>query len=184
MHVGQNNIDTQADTNVVQYEKQLRYEVGQLTQELSGFVGAVKVVKVPESQVALTSEATEKMLGTINNELDKMVAALENGVLIEVSDELGDDKEAWSDYRHYSEEMCAKVLDTIDNSFPDDQKFLIRGKNSTTSRKYAKVNSSYKLGCGVCTRLGHSEDKCKSQAGAKRANVSGSTPPAAKQGRH
>ena len=32
----------------------------------------------------------------------------------------------------------------------------------TTPRIYSKVNSSYKFGCGVCTRLGHSADTCQS----------------------
>ena len=54
LHIGQNNIDSREQVNTVQYE----------IAQLGSFVGAVKVIKVPESQVALTSDGTEKMLGS------------------------------------------------------------------------------------------------------------------------
>ena len=56
----------------------------------------------------------------------------------------------------------------------------------TTSKFYSQVYSTYRFGCGECTRLGHSHDICqvfKSSAnskGVKRAASLGTSPEAKK----
>ena len=117
---------------------------------------------------------------TINTYLENLATSVD-GEVITVDDNLGDGTEAWSDYRHYSEPMSGKVLEAIDASFPVGAKLLIRGKPLTTPRKYAKLYSTYRLGCGHCTRLGHTEEKCdKNNNSNKRTNISGSSPPPGK----
>ena len=78
--------------------------------------------------------------------------------------------------------MCAKVLESVDNLFPTDQKLLIRGKLSTTPRKYASVNSTYRLGCGMCTKLHHLEHECPQAIGTKHTDrpSGGASPPGKK----
>ena len=50
LHVGQNNISPQDDASAAIWGKNLRFEIGELTRELSSFEGTTRIVKVPESQ--------------------------------------------------------------------------------------------------------------------------------------
>ena len=117
------------------------------------------------------------MRDLINEELKGVVNILDNAEYIKVEAEIGDDEEAWSDYRHYSQVMCSKLVETIDATFPDTSKLIRRGKTFTTARKYSRVKPSYRLGCGNCTVMGHLEDACTRTTGVKRPNISGSNSP-------
>jgi len=66
-----------------------------LTRELSSFEGTTRIVKVPESQLALTSDETKKRLETINTELENLATSVD-GEVITVDDNLGDGTEALS----------------------------------------------------------------------------------------
>jgi len=108
------------------------------------------------------------MLAKINEQIEKF-ATENNGTVIVVNDSLEDDVCGWDDYRHYSEVLCAKVLQAIDHTYPEDgQKFLRIGHNPTSTKPYKKVLRSYKPGCSRCTVLGHAEDVCKNKTGVKR----------------
>ena len=179
VHAGGNNI-VQGDVTFAVWENQVRYETEQLHQQLSRFPGSKIIVGVANSGQATASEQATKMRDHINTELQNLQSTLDNAKFLQVDDDLGDEEEAWVDYRHYSEIMCAKVMEAIDIHFPEDHKFLIRGKPATTPRKYGKVNSAYKLGCGTCTKLGHLEDNCPKTASSKRPRPSGGTSPPTK----
>ena len=177
LHTGQNNIDMKPDVIFAQWENQVRFEINQLTQQLKKFGGEKKIIAVPESELACTNDQSIKMRTTINELLRELACKLEKNEIIEIDDDLGDDEEAWVDYRHYSEIMCGKVLETVNLTYTGENKLLTRGKKATSSRKYHGVHPSYRVGCGQCTRIGHSEERCENQIAKKRANVSRSPPP-------
>jgi hypothetical protein len=183
IHAGGNNIIPQA-VNFAVWENQVRSEIEQLQSQLIRFSGTKTIIGVANSEQATANDQTIKMRTTLNEELRNLQSTIDNTKYVYVDDELGDQEEAWVDYRHYSEIMCAKVLEAVDNTFPEDQKLLIRGKPSTTPRKYGNVNSAYKLGCGTCTKLGHLEEECpKSIGNNKRAGrpSGGATSPPSKK---
>ena len=176
IHSGQNNINAQP-VIFAQWENQLTSETAQLRQLLQNFKGNTKIIAVPESDLATKSDQTKKMRHTINTQLKDLARSLPDGEFIEVNDDLGEGEEAWTDFRHYSEVMCAKVLEAVDASYTGESKFLRRGFKSTTPKKYTRVDASYRLGCGLCTLLGHLESTCTKLTGTKRINVSGSDSP-------
>ena len=173
IHVGQNNIIDENKINFAQWENQIRSEITHLTQQLQRGKGNTKIIEVPESLAATVSPQAKKMRNLINEELKGVVNILDNAEYITVNAEVGDDEDAWTDYRHYSQVMCGKLLEAIDTTFPESNKFIRRGKNSTTPRKYSRVNASYRLGCGSCTVMGHLEETCTKTTGVKRPNISG-----------
>ena len=175
IHAGGNNIQ-QGVRSFSAWENQLRYESDQLHQQLQRFPGQKTIIGVPTSEQATASTETHKMRESINEELKKLAQTVNANFLL-VDDEIGEDEEAWVDYRHYSEVMCAKVLESIDASLHDDQKLLLRGKRSTTPRKYGKVNSSYKLGCTACTKMGHLEEGCSKSFKRTDRPSGGHSPP-------
>ena len=176
IHSGQNNINVEPVV-FAQWENQLNAEVTQLHQLLQTYNGNTKLIAVPESDISTKNDQTKKMRQTINTKLKDVSRMLTSGQFIEVNDDLGDGEEAWSDFRHYSEVMCGKVLESVDATYQDGEKLLLRNEKATTARKYARVNASYRLGCGQCTLLGHLEASCTKLTGTKRQNVSGSTSP-------
>ena len=123
------------------------------------------------------------MRTTINKELGDIVEMHNLVKMINVNDDVGDGADAWDDYRHYSEVMCSKVLNEIDNTL--DSAFIRHGIPYTTPKKYAKVYAAYRLGCGFCTRVGHGpqDPECKSgeKKGLKRQNISGANIPPPKK---
>ena len=177
IHAGQNNINEETKINFAQWENQIRSEVTQLTQQLQRIDATAKIIEVPESLAATGSPLANKMRDLINEELRGVVNVLDNAEYIKVEAEIGDDEEAWSDYRHYSQVMCGKVLESIDATFPETNKLIRRGKPFTTAKKYSRVTPSYRFGCGNCTTIGHFEDACTRSTGIKRPNISGSNSP-------
>ena len=124
IHAGVNNIVPNDEVDTASYEKQLKYEFNQLKKSLEGFQGDLKILMVAESELATSTSQAKKMLEKINDQIKKF-ADDNNGTVIAVDDSLEDDVCGWDDYRHYSEVLCAKVLQSIDDTYPEDgQKFL------------------------------------------------------------
>ena len=74
----------------------------------------------------------------------------------------GSQEEAFYDNVHFSHIRASQLLEEMDLALKPEADLIIRNRPNcvplTTPRIYSKVNSSYKFGCGVCTRLGHSAD--------------------------
>ena len=78
----------------------------------------------------------------------------------------------------------------MENSLNPGTKLIVKERPKTvlltTTKYYSQVYSTYRFGCGECTRLGHSQDICqvfKSSAnskGVKRAASLGTSPEAKK----
>ena len=182
IHSGANNISMKPDIDISQWETQLRYEVQQLAAQIAPLDSKdVKtvLVSIPKSELSSASKQTEIMRNKINAELQSIADTHTNVTVVEMNDDLGGEIDAWSDYRHYSEMMCAKMLEAVNTALSNQ--LLRRGKPPTTSMKYGRVHTSYRLGCGACTRRQHSEENCPGSATGKRGPPSGSDLPLAKR---
>ena len=181
IHAGQNNITPHDEIiDQVKWEKQLKWEINQLKTHLENFEGTVRFIDVPESEMATDNDFAISQRDKINSVIHGLVDELPSAITINVSDNLDNETPSWVDYRHYSEMLCAKVLQEVDNTFPDEEKLLRIGIPSTTPKKYSKVIPTYRPGCGKCTKFGHSEEECPKHTGVKRVLSSGSSPPNAK----
>jgi len=183
LHTGSNNIAA-GEVNALQWKAQLDFEVEQLAAHVTNIDAKsvmTVIVAVPPSELAMTNETTKKMRNQINGELEQIANLHQHVQFMHVHDDLDGDTEAWSDYRHYSQVMCGKVLEEVNRAL--DGKLLRRGKWSpTTPQKYAKLHASYRLGCGSCTRTDHGEEECSRSVGTKRPHpASGSTSPPSKR---
>jgi len=182
IHSGANNISCKPDIDIKAWETQLRFEVQQLAAQISP-LDSKKVqtvlVSIPKSELSSTSKQTETMRTTINTELQSIAQTHNNVSVVEIDDDLNGEIDAWADYRHYSEMMCAKMLVSVNTAL--DNQLLRLGMRTTTPRKYGSVQTSYRLGCGICTRRVHSEENCPGTATVKRGPPSGSDPPAPKK---
>jgi hypothetical protein len=178
IHSGTNNI-TVEEVNIGQWKQHLDHELKQLSDHISSLDAkgvSTVIVGVPANELAMSNQQTQTMRDHINQKLKATADLHTHGQFLLVSDDLEDDMEAWTDYRHYSEVMCAKVLEEINRALGD--KLLRRGMASTTPRKYTNVHASYRLGCGICTLTTHGEDTCPRPVGTKRPHpASGSTSP-------
>ena len=112
IHAGGNNITPQAVTFAV-WENQVRAEIEQLQSQLIRFPGTKTIIGVANSEQATANDQTIKMRTTLNEELKNLQSSIDNTKFVYVDDELGDQEEAWVDFRHYSEIMCAKVLEAV-----------------------------------------------------------------------
>ena len=157
-----------------QWKQQVDKEADQISEHILN-VNAKGVttilVGVPANELAISNDQTKHMREYINKGLSKIANQHSKAQVISVNDDL-DDEDAWADYRHYSEMMCGKVLESINRAL--DDKLLRRKFKPTTPKKYAHVHASYRLGCGVCTLTTHSEETCKYALAKKRPASSSS----------
>ena len=180
IHCGQNNIIVKP-TNIQQWDAQLKEEMSQLSSQISKLDARnVKtvIVNVPKSELAMTSNSTKSMRNKINAQLKSIAETSNHVTIVNVNDNLNEEIDAWSDYRHYSEVMCGKMLAAVNVAL--DSKLLRDRMPSTTPRKYQQVHASYRLGCGVCTNTDHSEESCTKSSGKRPHPKSGSTSPPSK----
>ena len=91
-----------------------------------------------------------------------------------------DRKVNWDDDRHMNERFVTHVLGKICDKMQTltGNQFFLENINWTSKRKYGRVKSTYKLGCEVCTKVGHAGETCPSRPedsnSKKKPKVSGS----------
>ena len=187
IHAGANNISMKPVASMPEWTAQLDREVKQLAEQISTLDSQniqTVLIAVPKSELSTTSKQTERMRTIINKELNSIATTHNHVQVINLDDDMNGEIEAWADYRHYSEIFCGKMLEQINTTL--DEQLLRRGKAATTPRKYGRVNTSYRLGCGYCTEMDHNEDTCPRSANStasstKRGPPSGSKSPPTKK---
>lgn len=171
LNVGINNINSNGQVDFEKWHSQLKNEVGGLREVIQYQVAAgknIRICPVPEAPITKSTAQATMMQKTINDEFIKIAESLcktrENAVKM-VNIHYKTEDEAFSDNKHYSEVQTAIALECIDESLPKDAKMINRerpkGVLLTTPRIYSGVYSTYRFGCGKCTKIGHCENKCK-----------------------
>ena len=92
--------------------------------------------------------------------------------------------EPYEDELHISAEYTEKIIQRIDTSvagFDLIVKNRPEGETVSVKKIYSRVYSSYPLGCGHCTRVGHSIEKCEFLKKAIKRNASSSNSPDTKK---
>ena len=123
---------------------------------------------------------------------------------VDIEQEDEDDDANWEDERHMTEKFTSFVLGKIAEKMQEirGEDFFVKNVPWTSERKYGQVKSTYKLGCELCTKMGHSKETCETPVHAleqtpvqvpvqtttksskKRARVSGSDDPESKKDKH
>lgn len=199
LNVGLNNINAHPDTKHEDWIKQVKCEVTHLASQVNKCASEDKEVRIFEIADCPMSQMTQNSKSqrlSINEELKGMVDKINEKVgknnvkMIKHGTDDLTEEEAFSDGKHFSPVRTAKLVEQMENSLNPGTKLIVkdRPKNVllTTSKFYSQVYSTYRFGCGECTRLGHSHDICqvfKSSAnskGVKRAASLGTSPEAKK----
>ena len=175
LNVGINNVNGQPDTVYEAWQKQLKVEVCHLSTQIKNCASAGKkvcIVEIPNCPATDMTQKTNKMRNDINSELKSMTERINkklnssNVKIIKTGSSDLSQEEAFSDNVHFSHIRASQLLEEMDLALKPEEDLIIRNRPNcvplTTPRIYSKVNSSYKFGCGVCTRLGHSADTCQS----------------------
>ena len=160
-HVGQNNV-TQDDTvSINQWNKQTQYEIKALKTSLKKFKKVI-VVGVPPAPWCKKTDKTKDMRNKINKALKTLAHDNMNIKYIDIEQEDEDDEANWEDERHMTEKFTGYVLGKISEKMQEirGESFFIKNMPWTSERKYNQVRSTYKLGCEICTQMGHSQDSC------------------------
>ncbi len=179
VHAGQNNVSTDPKVDMETWERDMKEEVDKLKDKVSGFKNVV-LVGVPPAPSCMKTDKTRAMRESINGEL-KVLA--ENPkvryVPIEQYDE--DDEGNWEDEKHMTEKFTNYMLSkvTIEMYEVHGGEFFIKNVPWTCEGKYKGVNTTYKLGCGKCTGMGHAETHCEQivKAGKRQTRPSGGASP-------
>lgn len=173
INVGVNNIDTNRECNLEQWKAQTEYEVKQLKAQIVNFAdkGAKTVVlAIPDTPIADYSAKTKEMKKIINQQLSKTVQEVnslstDSAAFITVKNVTESPEESWEDDLHMTEIMTANMMEATNAQIStwaggEEDLFILRGVKLTSEKKYGQVNGTYRVGCGRCTRRGHSEEHC------------------------
>ena len=171
VNAGLNNMMLNCNTNIEKWQAQLTQEVGKLKKVLKTCATDgknIRVIPVPDVPITKSTSKAKNMQKIINSDLSDMVKEISeshaNSIKM-VDVPLRNEEEAFSDNKHFTEHQTAIMLECIDESLPTDEKLIIRNKPKcvllTTPRIYSGVYSTYRFGCGKCTKLGHSDANCK-----------------------
>ena len=117
----------------------------------------------------METDKTTEMRSIINNSLKKLANDNPNVSFVNIEQEEEEDRKVnWDDDRYMNKRFVTHVL----------RIFFLENINWTSKRKYGRVKSTYKLGCEVCTKVGHAGETCPSRPedsnSKKRPKVSGS----------
>ena len=180
IHTGQNNILQEDSININEWTKQVQGEINSMKSKLSKFKHSV-IVGVPPAPWCKKTTQTETMRTTINDSFKKVANDTPNIRYIHIEEEEGEEESNWEDVRHMTEKFTSHVLGKISDEVTKitGKTFFVPNINWTTNSKYQQVKSTYRLGCGICTKMGHSHENCPSIS-KKRQTCSGSESPKAK----
>jgi hypothetical protein len=168
--------------NIVEWTNQTQAEVNSLKSKLNKFNNAI-VVGVPPAPWCKKSEKTEDMRKKINSALRKIARDNMKIKYVDIEQEDEDDESNWEDERHMTEKFTAYVMGKVSEKMVEitNEQFHIKNTPMTSRRKHSQVRNTYKLGCGICTKTGHAEEKCPGFHTKKRTTCSGSEIPNGKK---
>ena len=200
LNVGINNINAHPDTVYETWLKQVKCEVTHLSIQVkkSATIGRqIRIIEIPDCPITNMTQKSNKMRITVNKELSDMAERINKNLstdcvkMIQCGEEELPQEEAYCDNKHFSPVRAAQLLEQIDESLKPSTTLIIRERPKsvplTTPKIYSQVYSTYRFGCGECTRIGHSSDTCQAsknspspKGGTKRAASHGHSPEAKK----
>ena len=172
---GLNNIVQETPCND-SWINQTQQEVNKLKTNMAKFNKSV-IVGVPPAPWTEVDNNTKKMRDTINKQLAKVAGEIK-ATFVPLDQQEDEEEENWEDSRHMSDKYTAvvvgKVADAVEKMTGEN--LLVRNTPLTVQRKHSKVRNTCRLGCVVCTQIGHG-----SCAKTKRKTCSGSETPNGKK---
>ena len=170
---------------MTEWSKQMQGEVTKLKSNISKFKKAI-LVGVPPAPWCKKSETTRSMRTQINNALKKVTRDNLNIKYIDVEQEEEEDESNWEDERHMTEKFSSYVMGKIADKMQEikGELFYIPTIAWTSKRKYQQVKTTYKLGCEVCTTMGHSQGSCENKKKRNRSANGAEVPTGGKRDRH
>jgi hypothetical protein len=165
VHAGQNNVIDEEPIDMEVWQKQTQFEVSELKKNLKKFKNAI-IIGVPPAPWCKKTMRTQEMRKKINNAFKSIARDDLNIKYVDIEQEDEDDEANWEDDRHMTEKFTNYMLGKVSEKVEEisGEPFFIRNVKWTAERKYSQVRATYKLGCEVCTILGHSGEICPGMA--------------------
>ena len=189
---GINNIDSNPSVNFDKWHDQQKTQFTKLQQEVKNCSEKgkfTKIIAIPEVPAVKDNNNAVRMRKAINSSLDQIAKTINETYpssveVLNINDEMENGIEPYEDELHISAEYTEKILQRIDTSiagFDLIVKNRPEGETVSVKKIYSRVYSSYPLGCGHCTRVGHSIEKCEFLKKAIKRNASSSNSPDTKK---